>query len=59
MQGFSSDFEQFFWSKTAVFVYFKEQIWLPNRKCYGKNNLYFYQEETGNAMKKTILILSQ
>ena len=24
------------WSKTTLFKYFKEQIWLPNRKCYGK-----------------------
>ena len=24
------------WSKMASFVYFKEQIWLPNRKCHGK-----------------------
>ena len=32
------------WSKTTLCI-FKEQIWLPNRKCYGKNNLYFDQEE--------------
>ena len=24
------------WSKTTLFVYFKEQIWLPNRKCNGE-----------------------
>ena len=32
------------WSKTTLCI-FKEQIWLPNRKCYGKNKLYFDQEE--------------
>ena len=36
MQELSSDFEQFFLVKKALFVYFKEQIWLPNRKFYGK-----------------------
>ena len=30
--------------KTALCI-FKEQIWLPNTKCYGKNKLYFGQEE--------------
>ena len=33
--GLSSDFEQFFLVKNNV-VYFKEQVWLPNRKFYGK-----------------------
>ena len=33
------------WSKTTLLVHFKEQIWLPNRKYYGKNKLYFDQEE--------------
>ena len=41
---FSSDFEHFFLVKNN-FVSFKEQIWLPNKKCYGKNKLYFDQEE--------------
>ena len=34
-----------FWTKTTLCI-FKEQTWLPNRKCYGKNKLYFDQEET-------------
>ena len=32
------------WSKTTLCI-FKEQICLPNRKCYGKNKLYFDWEE--------------
>ena len=28
------------WSKTTLCI-FKEQIWFPNRKCYGKNKLCF------------------
>ena len=28
------------WSKTILCI-FKEQIWLPNRKCYEKNKLCF------------------
>ena len=32
------------WSKTTLCI-FKEQIWLPNRKCYGKNKLCFDWEE--------------
>ena len=35
LQRLWSDFDQFFPVKNN-FVYFKEQIWLPNRKCYGK-----------------------
>ena len=31
------------WSKASLCI-FKEQIWLPNRKWYGKNKLYFDQE---------------
>ena len=47
------------WSKTTL-CNFEEQIWLPNRKCYGKNKLYFDQEEIGNDMEKinSVLILS-
>ena len=43
-QGFSSDFEQFFLVRN-IFVYFKGQRLLPNRKCYGKNKLCFDREE--------------
>ena len=32
------------WSKTTSWI-FKEQIWLPSRKCYGKNKLYFDQKK--------------
>ena len=32
------------WSKTTLCI-FKEQIWFPNEKCYGKNKLYFDQKE--------------
>ena len=52
MQGFSSVFvSSSSWSKTTLCI-FKEKIWLPNRKCYGKDKLYFDQEEIGNAMEK-------
>ena len=33
---FSSDFEQFFLVKNMVCAFFKEKMWLPNRKCYGE-----------------------
>ena len=44
------------WGRLCIF---KEQMWLPNRKCYGKK-LYFDQEEIGNAMEKidSVLIFS-
>ena len=32
------------WSKTTLCI-FKEQIWLPNRKCYEINKLYVDEEE--------------
>ena len=35
MQKLSSDFEQLFLVKKGLCI-FKEQIWLPNRKCHGK-----------------------
>ena len=37
------------WSKTTLCI-FKEQIWLPNSKWYGKNKLYFDQEEMLNMV---------
>ena len=33
------------WSKTTFFVFFKEQIWLPNRKCHGKKQTLFSPEK--------------
>ena len=35
-QRLSSDFEQFFLAKNN-FSIFKEQVWLPRRRCYGEN----------------------
>ena len=37
------------WSKQLCLCSFKEQIWLPNRKCYGKNKLFDQEEMLKNG----------
>ena len=32
------------WSKTTLCI-FKEEIWLPNRKCHGKNKLFWFSQQ--------------
>ena len=43
-----------FWSKTTLCI-FRKQIQLPNRKCYGKNKLYFDSLSTERSSLSTFL----
>ena len=51
MQELSSDLEQFFLVKKALCI-FKEQIWLPNKKCYGKYKIL----QTGHVIAHGVQI---
>ena len=57
IQGLSSDFKQFFPVKNN-FVHFQEQIWLPNRKCYGKN-MKCYEQAPSLPLESKYISLKQ
>ena len=53
MERLSSDFKQFFLVKNN-FLYFKEQMWLPNRKCYEKNKLFWPGRNAQNSIRPIV-----